>query len=61
MGDARDWSEVKIIRPQGVALFVAMVGSWDRNVPDLINTVVHMIVSSLRIRDADEMVFIDPS
>jgi hypothetical protein len=33
--DTGDWSEVKTIRPQGVALFVASVGSWDRNVPDL--------------------------
>jgi hypothetical protein len=35
LGDTGDWSEVKTIRPQGVALFVAAVGSWDRNVPDL--------------------------
>ena len=43
-----------------MALLIVAVDSWERNLPEL--KVMHVVVLSFqRIRDVDEMVFIDPS
>ena len=44
---------------KGVALLIVAVGFWERNLPEL--KVMHVVVCFQRIRDVDEMVFIDPS